>query len=240
MGTATRMRKLADHSRYAILVILSVLVIFLSIYCLLNGLTEVFPLLFYPPIILSALWFLKKGVIYAGLMGLVYLTLVIYFTSGNPLDVISAVARLFIFVIFAIVVMVFSMKINEQQDSIGHAETKFQTIWENIHTGIILVDADTHLVLAVNPEAERLTGYREQEMIGRCCHQFICPAEKGKCPVSNLNQIVDHSERILLTRNGTPMLVLKTVTQAIIEGRNVFIESFVPAIPRKITHNTPE
>ncbi|NMB79874.1 MAG: PAS domain S-box protein [Methanomicrobiales archaeon] len=201
-----------------------------------NGLTRIFPLLYYPPIILAAYWFLKRGLIYAGILGLIYLSIVMLMTHGDMMDTLVATARVSFFMVLAAVVMVLTMEISDKRRQMEQSELKFRTIWEHIEAGIILVDADTHEILAVNPEAERMTWFKQDELVGKTCHQLISPARKGECPVSDLNMSLDHADRILLTRNGLPMRVLKSVTRATIENRDVFIESYIPATPHTHPH----
>lgn len=233
MVTAALEKKTAFPVRYAILLVLSAAILFLTVYCLSNGIQTVFTHIYYVPIILAAYWYKKNGVYYSAVLGLIYLSCVVYFTGYNPQNIVAAVARVIVFVIIAAVVMILSKRISIQHQIVEQSEMKFRTIWENIQAGIILVDAETHEIIAVNPEGERLTGFTANEMIGHSCHQFICPAEKGKCPISDLHMTVDHSERVLLNKNGDAVPVLKTVTETTIDGRNVLIENYVPIIPIK-------
>jgi len=217
-----------DHGRILLLLGLSVAVILLTVYCLQNGIQTVFTHIYYVPIILAAYWYQKKGVVYSAAMGLIYLALVVVLTGYSPYNIVAAVARVAVFIIIAAVTTVLSMRITVQQGEIEQSEKKFRTIWEHVQAGIIVVDADSHEIISVNPEGERLTGFTEKEMIGHSCHQFICPAEKGKCPISDLGMTVDHSERMLLNHAGAAVPVLKTVTATTLGGRNVLIENYVP------------
>lgn len=233
MVTAALEKKTGFPVRYAILLVLSAAILFLTVYCLSNGIQTVFTHIYYVPIILAAYWYQKKGVLYSAVMGLIYFSCVIFFTGYNPQNVVAAATRCVVFVIIALIVMILSKRITIQNLKIEQSELKFRTIWENIQAGIILVDAETHEIIAVNPEGERLTGFTANEMIGHSCHQFICPAGKGNCPISDLHMTVDHSERVLLNKNGDAVPVLKTVTETTIDGRNVLIENYVPIIPPK-------
>lgn len=217
--------------RYAIIFLLTLVVSLVTVYCLVNGIQTVFPHLYYAPIILAAYWFRRDGVLYATGMGLLYLSLVIVISGYNPNHVIAAVGRFIVFVVIAGVVAILSLRIASQQLEVGLSEEKFRTIWENVQAAIIIVDAQSHTILSANPEAERLFGCPEQEIIGRTCHAFICPAEEGKCPVTDMNQTLDHSERVLLTKNGERLPVLKTVSRASLSGRVVLIENFIPLNP---------
>jgi len=213
--------------RYTAIFILSLVVSLLTVYCLENDIQIVFTHMFYVPIILAAYWFRKAGVLYAAGMGLLYLSLVVVISGYNPNNVIAAIGRFAVFVIIAAVVAILSIRISTQQEEVGRSEEKFRTIWEHVQAGIILVDAETHEIISANPEAELLTGYSEEEMEGRTCHQFVCPAEKGKCPICDLNQKIDRSERVVLNRNGEEIPVLKTVTETTLDGKKVLIENFI-------------
>ena len=228
MDTAVPEKKPFVPWRYAVLLGLSVIVLLLTVYCLQNGIQTVFTHIYYAPIILAAYWYQKKGVLYSAGMGFIYLGCVIFFTGYNPNFIVAAIARVVVFIIIAAVVMVLSITVSSQQREIERSEKKFRSIWEHIQAGIIVVDADSHEIIAVNPEGERLTGYAEKEMIGHSCHAFVCPAEAGKCPISDMGMIIDRSDRLLLTRKGDAVPVLKTVTETTIGGRNVLIENFVP------------
>jgi len=212
----------------AIITGFSVFVILMTVYCLLHGIQSVFPHLYYVPIILAAYWYQRKGVLYATGMGAFYFACVIFFTGYNPGYIVAAAGRVVAFIIIAAIVMVLSLRISIQQRDLAASEKKFRSIFEHVQAGIFLVDAGTHEILAVNPEGERLTGYTADEMVWKTCHRFICPAEKGKCPISDLKMTIDRSERVLLDRNGETVPVLKTVTAATIDGRDVLIENVIP------------
>jgi PAS domain S-box-containing protein len=221
--------------RLAILGVLSALVVLTTIYCLTTGIQIVFPHLYYVPIILAAYWYQRNGVLYAAVMGFIYLSLVTLFIGYNPNNIVAAFTRFVAFIVIAGVTAILSLQISEKHRAQELSEQKFRTIWENVQAAIIVVDAQSHTILAANPEAERLFGCPEREIIGRTCHAFICPAEVGKCPVTDLNQTVDHSERILLTRNGERLPVMKTVSRASVSGRDVLVENFIPLNPAELS-----
>jgi PAS domain S-box-containing protein len=61
--------------------------------------------------------------------------------------------------------------------------------------GILLIDASSHKIVDVNPVAIKTIGKPKKEIVGNVCHQFICPTEVGKCPISDLGLTVDNSEK---------------------------------------------
>ena len=223
-------RTFRQYWRLIFLLAASVVVILLTVYCLQSGIQTVFTHIYYVPIILAAYWYQKRGVLFSAVMGFIYLALVVAYTGYNPNNTVAAVARVAVFVIIAGITAVLSLQIAAKQAEIERSEKKFRTVWEHVQAGIVVVDADSHEIIAANPEAERLTGYTESEMIGKSCHRFICPAGKGSCPISDLGMSIDRSERVVLNRAGAQVPVIKTVTVTTIDHRNVLIENFV-AIP---------
>ena len=93
------------------------------------------------------------------------------------------------------------------------AEAHFRMIFENVYTGILLVDAATREVKEVNDLALKLMGSNRDEVVGRVCHRNICPADFNNCPILDKGQQVDNSERLILRKDGTSIPILKTVTR---------------------------
>jgi len=108
-----------------------------------------------------------------------------------------------------------------------------QAIFEGVETGIFIIDPENHRIVDANPVALSVTGTSRAEMVGAVCHQFVCPAEKGRCPVTDLGQTVDNSERILLTSKGERRSIIKTVRPIKMSGRSYLLESFLDITARK-------
>jgi len=115
----------------------------------------------------------------------------------------------------------------EAQNELRVSDLWFNTIWDNIQAGIVVVDADTHIIVSVNHAAAEILGYTEEQMKGNICHKFICPAEVGKCPISDLGQNIDSSERIVINSRGEEVPVLKSVARIVVEDHEYFVENFV-------------
>jgi PAS domain S-box-containing protein len=106
-------------------------------------------------------------------------------------------------------------------------------IFFSVKAGILIIDAATHTILDINPAAADLIGVPSDRIIGKTCHRFICPAETGKCPISDLGQEVDNSERILITDGGTRVPIIKYVTRVDLFGRACLLETFIDNTDRK-------
>ncbi len=120
------------------------------------------------------------------------------------------------------------MEATSLQD-VGHLET----ILNAVQTGILMIDAENHRIVYANPAAFQIVGYPKEQVIGTVCHSFICPAEFGKCPITDLGQCVDNSERVVINAHGERVPVLKTVVPTVTEGRKYLIESFLDIRERK-------
>jgi len=111
-------------------------------------------------------------------------------------------------------------------------ESYLRAILDSMFTGLIVIDEKTHKIVDANFHALETIG-APRGVIGKICHKFICPAEEGKCPITDLGQTVDRSERVLLRADGQRIPILKTVTTMIRRGRKYLIESFVDITERK-------
>ncbi|WP_319522970.1 response regulator [uncultured Desulfosarcina sp.] len=104
--------------------------------------------------------------------------------------------------------------------------SRFRKILNTIPTGIIIVDAESHKIINANPAAATMAGTDPKAMVGKTCHEVICPSEEGNCPMAP-DRDMDQSERILLAADGRRVPVLKTVSRTTLEGRECFIESVI-------------
>lgn len=112
------------------------------------------------------------------------------------------------------------------EEALRQSEVRFRMIFENQQNGLIMVNAETHVIVDANRTALSLMGATRDDVIGRVCHTFICPAEKGKCPVTDLGHTVDMSERFLLNIKGERIPIIKSVSRITLGNRTYLIESF--------------
>ncbi|MCS7114769.1 MAG: PAS domain S-box protein [Nitrososphaerota archaeon] len=122
-------------------------------------------------------------------------------------------------------------------DSAKKGETEkfpFDETLDSLLNGVLVVSAKTHKIVYANRYALELIGASKEEVVGKICHRFICPAEKGKCPITDLGQTVDRSERVLLKANGELIPVLKTVAVTTWRGQKYLVESFIDITERKM------
>lgn len=101
------------------------------------------------------------------------------------------------------------------------------TILDSVNFGMMIVGKDRRIRRA-NRTALKMMGYdSEPDIVGRECHNVICPSEQGRCPVLDLGIQVDLSERVVLDRDGNRVPVLKSVSLVTLGGEEVLLETFV-------------
>ncbi|HBA89356.1 MAG TPA: histidine kinase [Geobacter sp.] len=101
--------------------------------------------------------------------------------------------------------------------------------------GILVIDAESHVIVEANPKAVEVIGVTRDEILGSVCHRFICVSQIGQCPITDLGQCIDCGERQLITARGDYVTVVKTVAQITIKGRPHLVESFLDISDRKRT-----
>ncbi|MBN2043672.1 MAG: GAF domain-containing protein [Anaerolineales bacterium] len=100
-------------------------------------------------------------------------------------------------------------------------------LMDNMPFGITLIDYQKNIIHA-NQGALRMMGYDSlDEIKGHLCHDTLCPAEANRCPILDLKQKVDRSDRILITKDKQKIPILKSVTPIIYEGKEILLEAFV-------------
>jgi diguanylate cyclase (GGDEF)-like protein/PAS domain S-box-containing protein len=118
-------------------------------------------------------------------------------------------------------------------DAAIESENRTRSILESVQAGIVIIDPEIHRIVDVNPFAARMIGASKERIIGAECNMFICPAERDKCPLTDLHQTIDNSERVLLTAAGEEREIIKTVTTIRLGGKLHLLESFIDISERK-------
>ena len=113
------------------------------------------------------------------------------------------------------------------QDELNRAHSVTKTILQKLPFGIIIVDKKRN-IKEINQAALQMMGVDSSDKItGRICHNVICPAERDKCPIYDLHETVNKSERILIGKNGKRIPVLKAVIPINLDGEDVLLETFI-------------
>jgi len=119
------------------------------------------------------------------------------------------------------------------EDELRDSEERLTTILDSLQAGIVCINAEKHTIVDANPAAIEMIGAPKEQIIGHVCHKYICPAEEGKCPITDFGQEVDNSERILLTANGKEIPILKTATPILLGGQAHLLDIFIDITEKK-------
>ena len=131
-------------------------------------------------------------------------------------------------------------QIKQSQKAAEDALKTGELILETMPVGVIIVGRDK-MIRRVNKTALKMMGCNSPEdIIGNICHKKICPAEVNKCPVIDLGNSVDNSERVLLNSKGQEVPILKTVLPITLEGEDAFLEAFVDITERRLAEQELE
>lgn len=104
---------------------------------------------------------------------------------------------------------------------------------ESVDAGIVVVDPATHRIEQANSHAAALFGVPRPEIEGRPCHDFLCPTEKDRCPITDLALAFESRECSLRRADGSLVHILKSVKTIRLGGQERLLETFVDITKRK-------
>ncbi len=106
-------------------------------------------------------------------------------------------------------------------------------IFESIPVGVVIIERSSHKIIFVNTAAAAILKNTPDNMKGRVCYEFICPAKPGSCPITSSNKEIYHEEKFLLRSDGSSCCVLKSVKPFVFQEIPCFIETFTDITKRK-------
>ncbi len=123
-----------------------------------------------------------------------------------------------------------TMRVKEERERARKATEK---ILESMPVGVVIIGRDK-IVRHANPTAVAMMGYEsDRDIVGRVCHQALCPSRMNACPIVDLGRTVENAERTLLDKDKNRVSILKTVIPITIDDEDVLLETFVDITQRK-------
>jgi len=101
---------------------------------------------------------------------------------------------------------------------------QLEIIFNNVESGIVIIDAETFEIIDINPVVTRMYGSTRDKIVGQNCKTIFCTDKV--CPILDYNQSTDHSERQFKTAGGEIIPVIKSVTKINYNGRTALLENF--------------
>jgi len=105
-----------------------------------------------------------------------------------------------------------------------NALEQFKTIWKSVESGIVIIDAETRVILDINPAAVGMYGGPRRNIVGKQCQEVFCPLQQ--CPILDQNRIVDRSEMEFTRSDGIIIPVIKSVATIHYKGHLALLENF--------------
>ncbi len=126
------------------------------------------------------------------------------------------------------------------EEALRSAHERIRALMESVQAGIVLVRRRDRIIVEANPAAASIAGVPLEALIGKPCRRHLCPAGMECCPVFDLGQEVENSERTLCRADGKIVPVLRTVTPLELDGEAFLLESFMDITDRKETEKELE
>ena len=160
-----------------LIIITTVASLLLNWYGLTLGVTNVLPHLFYIPIILVSYFYPRRGVLFTATLSALYGILVLGTGSPSPDVVISALARIIVFIVIGAVVSNLSNRL--QQDAAMCL--RFVSMVDSSNDAVVGKTLDG-IITDWNSGAERLYGYTAGEIIGKPARVLTPPDRSDEVP----------------------------------------------------------
>lgn len=128
-------------------------------------------------------------------------------------------------------------EVEKAYDLLLSSRQTLQVILDSMPYGVVIIGKDKRIRNA-NAAALALMGYNyEKEINGKLCNETLCPSEDGKCPIIDMKEKLDRSERILITQQGRHVPILKTVVPITLDGEQVLLEAVIDITERKMAED---
>jgi PAS domain S-box-containing protein len=115
----------------------------------------------------------------------------------------------------------------EAEEKLSRSRENLRKILSSVSFGIIIVGKDKK-IRHVNKTALDMVGYKsESDLVGQTCHNTLCPSLEHQCPILDMDQCLDKSERILLDKEGNEIPIIKSAIPIVMDGEEVILESFI-------------
>ncbi len=115
----------------------------------------------------------------------------------------------------------------EQQAAVAWSREYLDQIFSSVQAGIVIIDAQTHQIVDINPTGAAMIGLPKEKIVGWQCNEFICHGGGGLCPITDLHQTVENDERLLQTGDGGVVPVIMHATLMTLDGQEFVLGTFI-------------
>jgi len=210
----------------ATIVISIIIAIYSTFFCLTRGIYEVFPFLYFLPIILFVNFYPNRGVAFSLGISTIFLLLVYYFSNFSPALIAVSTAWFVIFVTIGFVTSSFA-------EGFKAEERKYQEIFENSQAGIFSFSLPTQRIEEMNGKCAQMLGYNRHDLIDKELGSIFRDPPERDAFLSQLqkNTEIGDIELLLHTREGQ---VRQFLVSASLSPGNRAICSVIDITERKL------
>jgi PAS domain S-box-containing protein len=194
---------------YAVIAVTVLGAILSTVFSLTHGILDVFPFLYFFPIILFVYFNPRRGVIFSLLLSIVYLSVVYYLGSSDPKLIAVSIAWFTIFVTIGIVTSSLAVRFRTEA-------SKYQRIFENSQAGIFTFDCRTLLIHDVNDKCARMLRYERADMLEKDLSMILPAAPERDRFLADLREksFTGEAELSFRARGGGTRQFLVNATSA--------------------------
>ena len=210
----------------ATIIVSIIIAIYSTFFCLTRGIYEVFPFLYFLPIILFVNFYPNRGVVFSLAISTIFLLLVYYFSNVNPALIAVSTAWFVIFVTIGFVTSSFA-------EGFKAEERKYQEIFENSQAGIFTFSLPTLRIQEMNGKCAQMLGYTRYDLIDKELGRIFRDPGERNAFLSQLqkNAEIGDIELLFHTREG---LVRQFLVSASLSPGNRAICSAIDITERKL------
>jgi two-component system cell cycle sensor histidine kinase/response regulator CckA len=206
---------LTPRNRWGVLsltALLTLVVLAVSVSSLASGLLTIFQNLFYFPIILACVYYVKRGFVFSIVLAFSYYFLLSLY-SQDPAVLEGGLVRVVFFILVAGVITYLSVVRIRAEEALKESEEFNRGLVENIPNMVIVCDSNRN-IRYVNPAATSTLGYSSKEMLGTDIIAYVIPCEHDEIATAMRERFSSGGERPLEidlnTKEGKHLTVIST------------------------------
>ena len=197
----------------ALILVSAIVFLILNIYGIVHGITYVLPHLLYIPIILTAYYYPRRGVLFAIGLSICYGLVSCGFVPPTTVEMLSAIARCAVFIVIAAVVSYLSGRMHHDTQMCRRLVSVVKSSGD-----AIVGETPEGVITDWNFGAEHLYGYGSHEMVGSSIFRLIPPENQqeglqflkrireGETIMCDTERIRKDGSRIQVTLSLSPIL----------------------------------
>jgi PAS domain S-box-containing protein len=197
-----------------------------TIFSLTNGIDDVFPFLYFLPIILFVNYYPSRGVIFSVSLSTIFLVLVYLFSNFDPNIIAVSTGWFVIFVVVGFVTSSFAEGLKEE-------ERKYREIFENSQAGIFTFDLTTERILEMNARSSLMLGYERSDLINEELSRIFPDSLERNIFISRIKKNEEIGDIELVLHRGDGNVRQFLVSASLSPGKSV-ICSVVDITERKL------